>query len=77
MKIFPSLQQYFDKHLTEGLYLLQFRKCDDKNCCTIKNDPLPPLIPASDMAPDGEHCLAFDDLYRKFQTTEKDCPSLN
>ena len=30
----PSLQQYFNKHLPEGLYLLQFRKCDDKNCCT-------------------------------------------
>ena len=71
-------QQYFHKHLTEGLYVLQFWKCDDKNCCTIKNDPLPPLIPASVMAPDGEHCLAFDDdSYRIVQTTEKDCPSLS
>ena len=26
---------------------------------------------------DGEHCLAFDDLYGKVQTTEKDCPSLS
>ena len=76
LKKFPRLQRYFDKHLTEGLYLLQFRKCDDKNCCTIKNDPLPPLIPAPVMAPDGEHYLAFDDLNGKVQTTEKDCPSL-
>ena len=30
----PSLQQNFNKHLPEGLYLLQFRECDDKNCCT-------------------------------------------
>ena len=29
------------------------------------------------MAPDDEHYLAFDDLYRKTQATEKDCPSLS
>ena len=34
LKNSPSLQQNFDKHLPEGLYLLQFRECDDKNCCT-------------------------------------------
>ena len=62
LKKFSCLQQYFDKHLTEGLYLLQSRKCDDKNCCTIKNDPLPPLIPVPVMAPDGEHYLGFDHL---------------
>ena len=76
LKKFPSLQRYFDRHLAEGLYLLQFRKCNEKNCCTIKNHPLLPLIPAPVMAPDGEHYLAFDDLYGKVQTTEKDCPSL-
>ena len=62
---FQSLQRYFDKYLTKGLYLLQFRECDDKNCCTIKNDPLPPLIPAPVMAPDGEHYLVCDYLYGK------------
>ena len=31
LKKFQSLQRYFDKHLKEGLYLLQFRKCNDKN----------------------------------------------
>ena len=65
LKNFPSLKLYFDKHLTEGLYLLQFRKSDDQNCCTIKNDPLPPLISVPVMAPDGEHYVAFDDLYKK------------
>ena len=67
----------FDKHLAEGLYLLQFRKCDDKNCFTIKTDPLPPPITAPVMHPDGQHYLAFDDVYGKVQTTKKDCPSLS
>ena len=49
LKNFSSLQRYFDKHLTEGLYLLQFGECD----CTIKNDPLPPLKTSPVMAPDG------------------------
>lgn len=57
--------------------LLQFRKCDDKSWCVIKNDPLPPFIPVPVIAPDGEHYLVFDDLYRKTQATEKDCPSLS
>ena len=29
------------------------------------------------MAPDGEHYLVFDDLYRKTQATEEDCPLLS
>ena len=68
---------FFDKHLAEGLYLLQFRKCDDKNCFTIKTDPLPPPITAPVMHPDGQHYLAIDDVYGKVQTTKKDCPSLS
>ena len=26
---FPSLREFFENHMKEGLYLLQFRKCDD------------------------------------------------
>ena len=29
------------------------------------------------MHPDGQHYLAFDDVYGKVQTTKKDCPSLS
>ena len=67
--MFQSLQRYFDRQLTKDLYLLQFRECDDKNCYIIKNDLLPPLIPMTVMAPDGEHYLAFNNFYGKFQRT--------
>lgn len=36
---FPSLQSLFQAHMTEGLYLLQFRKCDNKECCKLRKLP--------------------------------------
>ena len=62
--------------MKEGIYLLQFRKCMDDNCCKLIVEPLPPPIPAPVLAPDGLHYLLFDDLYGKFTTTEEFCPSL-
>lgn len=62
--------------MTNGLYLLQYRKCDDETCCVLTSGHLPPPVPAPIMGTDGDHYLKFDDLYGKVQTTEKDCPSL-
>lgn len=77
LKDFPSLKLYFDEHLAEGLYMLQFRKCDRVQCCVRKIDKLPPTIPAPFLAPDKEHYLPFDLLYGKVEFSEKDCPSLS
>lgn len=73
---YPSLKKFMDKHLTKGLYMLQYRKCDDESCCQRKIDLLPPLVPAPVMSPDKVHYLPFDALYGKVKTTETDCPSL-
>ena len=73
---YPSLQSFFGKHMIEGLYMLQFRKCDNKDCCVIRNGPLPPCLPAPVPTSDGEHYMDFFTLYGKIRTTEKDCPSL-
>lgn len=62
--------------MSDGLYLLQFRKCNDPNCCTIRIADLPPKVPAPILAPDKEHYLPFSLTYGKIVTTEKDCPSL-
>ena len=63
--------------MKEGLYLLQFRKCMNDNCCKLMVEPLPPPpIPAPFLAPDGLHYFPFDDLYGKVTTTEEFCPSL-
>ena len=70
------LEKSFEAHMKEGLYLLQFRKCMDNNYCKLIAEPLPPPIPAPVLAPDGLHCLPFDDLYGKVTTTEEFCPSL-
>ena len=74
---YPSLKSFFTRHLTEGLYMLQFRKCEDLTCCQRKTNPLPPKIPAPVLSPDGEKYLKFEMLYSKVVTTEKDCPSLS
>lgn len=63
--------------MVDGLYLLQFRKCNDITCCQKGNGNLPPLVPAPVLSPDGEHYLPFNSLYDKVETTEKDCPSLS
>ena len=73
---FPSLKAFFARHVKEGLYMLQFRKCKDLTCCERKTN-LPPEIPAPVLSPDGEKYLKFEDLYRRVETTEKDCPSLS
>ena len=62
--------------MKEGLYLLQFGKCMDDNCCKLIVEPLPPPIPAPVLAPDGLHYLTFDYLYSKVTITEEFCPSL-
>ena len=36
LKDFPSLEKYFERHMTEGLYLLQFGKCEDESCCSLR-----------------------------------------
>ena len=73
---YPDLKKFFDDHLTEGLYMLQYGKCDNGDCCQLRNGPLPPPIPAPVLSPDKEHYLPFKDLYGKINTTERDCPSL-
>ena len=77
LKNYPSLKQYLERHMVEGLYLLQFRKCNDKDCCLLQSDALPPPIPAPVLQPDGCHYMSFADTYGIFSTSEKDCPSLN
>ena len=76
LKDFPSLERYMERHVTEGLYLLQFRKCKDKSCCSLRCKELPPLIPAPVLHPNGEHYLKFNETYGLFGASEKDCPSL-
>ena len=74
---FPQLKAYLRKHMTEGLYLLQYRKCGDASCCQRKIQNLPPKVPAPVLNADGTRYLKFSETYGKIQTTEKDCPSLN
>ena len=76
LREYPSLEKSFEAHVKEGLYLLQFRKCMDNNCCELIVEPLPPPIPAPVLAPDRLHHLPFDDLCGKVTTTEEFCPSL-
>ena len=76
LKNFPSLHKYFGDHLTEGLYMLQFRKYEDETCRIRKKESLPPPAPALVLSADGEHYLPFQDTYGKLSTTEKDCLSL-
>ena len=33
LKSYPNLESYLEKHTKDGLYLLQFRKCEDETCC--------------------------------------------
>ena len=75
LKNYPALEKYFEDHLTEGLYMLQFRKCDNDSCC-VKKTELPPPLPAPVLEPAGDHYLLFTKVYGKIATTEKDCPSL-
>ena len=46
LKNFLSLHKYFGDHLTEGLYMLQYRKCEDETCCIRKKEsPLHLFLP--------------------------------
>ena len=74
---YQQLKDYLEKHMTDGLYMLQFRKCDDMSCCTKLNDILPPQVPAPVLGSSKQKYLKFEDTYGKITTTEKDCPSLN
>lgn len=76
LKEYPQLKQYFEAHLTDGLYMLQFRKCTDRTCCIMRNDILPPPIPAPILSEDKQHYMKFEETYGKGKTTAKDCPSL-
>jgi len=62
--------------MVDGLYLLQFRKCDYVSCCKKRNGDLPPAVPTPVLTPDGKHYLPFNTFYGKVDTNEKDCPSL-
>ena len=73
---FLSLHKYFEDNLIEGLYMLQFRKCEDETCCIRKKESLPPPAPAPVLSADGEHYLPFEDTCRKLSTTDRDCSSL-
>ena len=42
---YQQLKDYLEKHMIDGLYMLQFRKCDGMCCCTKLNDILPPPVP--------------------------------
>ena len=82
LRDFPALQSFFNRHMTEGLYLLQFHKCQNSECCKPKTN-LPPMVPAPIRTPEGDKYMKFDDTknnildgtYGKIKFTEKDCPS--
>ena len=74
---YQQLKDYLEKHMIDGLYILQFRKCNDMSCCTKLNDILPPPVPAPVLGLSKEIYLKFEDKYGKITTTEKDCPSVN
>ena len=40
LKNYPALGKYFEDHLTEGLYMLQFWKCDNESFCMKKTELL-------------------------------------
>ena len=73
---YPHLKKFMDTHLTKTLYMLQYRKCDNFQCCQRKKETLPPKIPSPVLSPDRVHYLSFHSLYGKVQTTASDCPSL-
>ena len=71
LKNFPSL------HLTEGLYMLQFRKSEEETCCIRKKESLPPTFLAPVLFADDKHYLPFEDTHGKLFTTEKNCLPLH
>ena len=62
---YQQLKDYLEKHMTDSLYMLRFRKCDDMSCCTKLNDVLPPPVPAPVLGPSKEKYLKFEDTYGK------------
>lgn len=62
--------------MKDGLYLLQFRKCEDETCCHRIVPDLHPNVPAPILQPNGEQYVKSQDLYGKVETTERYCPSL-
>ena len=66
---YQQLKDYLERHMIDGSYMLQFRKCDDMSCCTKLNDILPPPVPAPVLGPSKEKYLNFEDTYGKIMTT--------
>ena len=62
--------------MKDGLYLLQFRKCEDETCCQRIVIDLPPYVPSPTLQPNGEQYVEFQDLYGKVETTERYCSPL-
>ena len=52
LKSYLCLEKYLVVHLNEGLYMLQFRKCNDQTCI-LRFQKLSPTVPAPVMSPDG------------------------
>ena len=76
LKNYPDLESYLEKHITDGLYLSQFRKCEDETCCQRIVLDLHPYVSAPILQPNGEQYVKFQDLYGKVETTERYGPSL-
>ena len=72
---FLLLKEYLRTHMSEGFYLLLFRKCYNISCCQKKTD-FPQTIPAPIVCPDSNNYLKFSDTYENITVTEKDYPSL-
>ena len=71
LKNYPNLESYLEKHMKDGLYLLQFKKCEDETCCKRPRPDLPPCVPAPIFQPNGELYVKFQDLYGKIETMER------
>ena len=74
---YQQLKDYLAKHMIDGLYMPQFRKCDGMSCCTKLNDILPRPVPAPALGSSKGKYLKSEDAFGKITTTEKDYPSLN
>lgn len=53
LPFFPLLIEYLKTHMTEGLCLLQFHKCDNESCCQKKTNLQPP-VPAPVISRDNK-----------------------
>ena len=65
------MESFLEKRMKDGLYLLQFRKCEDDTCCQRLVPDLPPYLHAPILKPKDEHYAKFQDLYGKVEVTER------